>query len=288
MSDQPNRRPSKGTILMPFRVGSPVGTPLIEWAHVTPRYPEGVRDSALRFAETDIQLETAVFWFLANLRPYDLTIGGPWFGWGEQEGVIDGVEVAGFGVGKWAPTPVKALEVIKAEFGDVLPPKLIQRLGNELGPNWMWIVDNDVFSQTEDVGDITSIISIRIESLTSLFLSLQKQQAGIGHNSENNEWPVSNDEIVAAMKALDTVKLALQSGAKFTWATFQSMWLPVYSATVKLGTWAAKQVDTFVSGFVAEAGPALGRELPKYAFYGAAIWAGHGPIIDLASRLLLK
>lgn len=69
--------------MAPLRVGEAFGKPLRERAHVTPRFPRGIKDSDLRHADAAIQLETAFYWFHLNLQRYDLAKGAPYFGFGK-------------------------------------------------------------------------------------------------------------------------------------------------------------------------------------------------------------
>ena len=69
---EPGRRwPTQGVIVAPLTVGQAVGKPLQELAHVTPTFPTGIKDSDLQEADKGVQRETALWWFLLNLEPYD-------------------------------------------------------------------------------------------------------------------------------------------------------------------------------------------------------------------------
>jgi hypothetical protein len=114
-----------------------MGIPHHEPAYKTPRYPQGIAASSLRGADADVQRETARFWFFLNLKPYDLSTGGPYFGFAEAAASQPSdVQIGGFGQGIWAPAPVDAVQALNEEFAGTLPEDLIQNLGDVLGSNW--------------------------------------------------------------------------------------------------------------------------------------------------------
>lgn len=155
-------------------VGTPVGVPLAEWAYVTPRFPDGISQSALQDASPEVQRETAIVWFSLNLEPYALG-GGPYFGFARAnaEGqssqtanalvggpLLNAVPVnaapygsqpyaaapyagaqpriAGFNQAVWAPARLDAAAVLSGEFGAILPESVIVEVAHDLPGQWMW------------------------------------------------------------------------------------------------------------------------------------------------------
>jgi hypothetical protein len=125
-----------------------VGKPLAEWAYVTPRFPRGIKNTDLQYVDLAIQRETALWWFYLNLEPYDLTKGGPYFGFSGAIGsapigalAIGGGQqnIGGFDQAPFASSPVAALDALSEEFGGIIVADILEELGQALGSRWMWI-----------------------------------------------------------------------------------------------------------------------------------------------------
>jgi hypothetical protein len=142
MSERNNRPTSRGKVWRNLSAGEPTGRPLSEWAYVTPRFLSGIKASDLATnADVNVQRETALFWFWSNFKPYDLSKGGPYFGFAPRPGSPPDPQIAGFGQGVFAPGRVDAFHALNEEFGRILPEILLRRMGESLGSNWMWAIE---------------------------------------------------------------------------------------------------------------------------------------------------
>jgi hypothetical protein len=66
----------------------------------------------------------------------------------------------------------------------------------------------------------------------------------------------------------------------------QTVWSGFVPLAAKLGGWALKQADVFVSGIADEGGKAIGKKLPYLIVLAAGIWIDHTRASDLIEKLL--
>ena len=225
MSDSPAaRRRTRGVIWREFAAGDPVGKPLAEPAYRTPRFPHAIRASDLRDSATDVQQETALFWFWSNLKPYDLT-GGHYFAF-DTPG-------QGWGQAPFAPSRVSALSAIDSEFGGILNESLRRNLGDSLGGSWMWIEDDPVSapaSELQTSADLRSAILTGLDDLAAAIRQLAPAHGRIGHNGPPDELPLTPQEQAEALDTIEQTKAGLAAGGadgatlvKSEWARFAAL-----------------------------------------------------------------
>lgn len=102
-----------------FRAGDPIA----EWAYVTPQEPNSVRTSALQYATSQQQTDTARFWFLSNYEPF--ANDGDLFGFAGQG--------LGFGQAPFAPSSYPPDTLLQEEFAGTIPSNILAILATELG-----------------------------------------------------------------------------------------------------------------------------------------------------------
>ena len=228
-----SRRPSRGTVWRKLKAGDSFGRPLAEWAHVTPRFPNGISNSTLRTASTAVQQETALVWFLANLKPYDLSGNGPY-------GALN------YAPGPYAPSPARAFHALDGEFKGVLPEQLILSIGSTLGNNWMWI-DEPPFErpQPENKGQFEVALLKALAQLSANIERLYTPHGGIGHNHPPNDVPLSPDEQAEALQTIEEVKAAIKDPPKM-----KKAWSALQPALLKIGAWSVAQIATFSEGLM--------------------------------------
>jgi hypothetical protein len=278
---QPKRR-SRGFFWRRMRVGDAVGKPLAEWAYTTPRYPGGLVVSDLRIANEGVQRETALVWFTANLKPFELG-PGPWFGFAEAvlptaiPAPIGGPRIAGFDEGFWAPSPLRAGDVLKEQFEGDLPDALIQALGAALGDNWMWMEPETPAQPDDDVQSSKSALQADLDAVEDIIRSFIPAHGGIGHNAPDEEAPLTAEEHAVALAAIGRIRAGL--AAEPTSADeVKAGTLGLAEVWQKLGRYVLKQADLFIT----EANKAVAQKVPH--LLGATV-IGWGRIEHLLGSL---
>jgi hypothetical protein len=216
-------RPSQGVIIAPLRAGERFGKPLQEPAHLTPRYPLGIKNSDLRQVDQIIQRETALWWFYLNFERYDLDRAGPLFSLPPKFGLKPyqtGITVAiddGNGNIRQPTTlvPLKALEIMRAEFATVLPDEIIEQLGFTVDGDWMWktslfeVFDPPIFS-TGVLAALPPVFDALAGALKALPLS--PSYGGIGHNNPPDAIPLTEEERNAVVAELVEARTTAENG----------------------------------------------------------------------------
>lgn len=166
-----------------------VGTPLAEWAYVSPNEPEGIGESSVPFLPEVEQAALARLWFLAN---YEALGDGPW-----GEFIPGG---AAFGESPWGapepdsrwsggvePPPVRtSLDVLETEFEGLVPIAVLTEVALFLGSqgNW-WKLRDDL----PDYGTEALTAPVAAEQVQAALARVERaldkaagKSAGIGHN----------------------------------------------------------------------------------------------------------
>lgn len=287
------RRPSRGTIFKHLTAGEAVGLPLAEWAHVTPRYPAGIKNSALTMADAEIQRETALFWFLSNLKIYDVSAGGPYFGFASPNlfGPLNTqmLNTAGFGQAPFAPAPIDAYQALNDEFGAVLPDALIQAIAETLSGHWMWILGASFGTvEPESKEEIQTALLEALEDLARQIRQLAPGYGQMGHNGPPDDLPVTPEEQAGTLVAIEEVKAAVSGIGEPDPVWLKKAWSRVTLVAEKLGVWALKQTDTFVTGITTEGGKAIGKNLHWLILLAIEIWMSSGRASELIEMVLRK
>lgn len=263
------KRPSKGVFWRNFTAGDRVGRPLAEWAYRIPSIPLGITTTDLREAEREVQRETALFWFLLNLKPFDLR-GGRWF-------MFD-APGRGFGQAPFAPSPLKAIDVLSGQFGDLLSMDLLQEVSEELAGEWMWeetvraLVPRDA---ALDQAEARREILAHLDMLTAAIEKLAPDYGGTGHNQPPADEPLTADERRLTLEMVDRAKAGVAAGDRAGLNMAQSAWSSLTPVAEKLGNWLLQRVNDFGTEFAKGAGKSLGEKLPIYALRiiaAAAVW----------------
>jgi hypothetical protein len=147
-------------------------------------------------ANESIQRETALFWFISNLKPYELG-PGPWFGFGNEKsssaqtgtGPRDSGDpsIGGFGQASFAPSPLQAGPILQEQFGEDLPDDWIRALGVALEGNWMWIEQRISVERVDDAPPSRSNLQAGLNDLEDFVRKCTPIHGGIGHNSLDQE-----------------------------------------------------------------------------------------------------
>lgn len=271
MPDEPKaKRPSRGAIRKHFTAGTEFGKPLEEWGHVTPRYPEGIRDSDLRWVSAEIQKETALFWFLSNFKPYDLSTGGPWFGFSNADGSAP-PNIAGFEVGRYAPSPIAAYNVLEEEFEGVVDSLLLLKLGETLGDNWM--LKEHAGPEVALSGDDKETLIKRLDLIEERMSQLVPIHGGIGHNGAPDDLPLDREIQEEASDAIRDLKSKIRAGATMSIEALRKAWSPVDSAIQRVGQWLMPRLNTFADGFSDSGGKSLGTSASTLVLVGIGLYA---------------
>lgn len=243
---QPAR--TRGVRWRQLRVGDPIGRPLGEWAYITPGHPDGITGSSLRLADEATQLETARFWFFLNYAPYQLP-PGTYFGFASEPINEAGVAQAfapdldmsfggdptslnalsagnGFGSGAvypgafgspFAPSPLRAGELLHHQFGDALSEEVHSKLAEELGNDW---IERDRLESTPTLEDVTdsSLVDVQAEVLATLEAIREQVAAipdppiGMGHNGPPDEPPMVTIDRETFFELVHRAKVGVASG----------------------------------------------------------------------------
>jgi hypothetical protein len=281
------KRPSRGVVWSHLKAGESFGKPLAEWAHISPKYPAGIKDSDLRIAAPAIQREVALFWFHSNFEPYDLSNHGvPWYGYGS--GAI-GTQpsgtgpIGGGGVGPIAAAPLNASNLLRQEFDQVLGMELIDTLGEALGARWMWKADSPM--PPVDPGSLTDralrdalspILNEFLERLRQL--PVDAEHGGIGHNQPPE--PITAEEKKEVVEAVTEITSVVEGPDDLNVKWLRVAWDGVLEKLKKFGVWLLDRSNDFFTGFAQEGGKAIGQQLPwiilaAIGVFGLGMHANH-------------
>ena len=263
-----SKRTTKGVFWRGFTAGDQFRRPFAEWAYLTPRYPSGLTASDLNEADSRIQRETVLFWFLLNLKPFDLS-SGRWFAF-DTPG-------RGFGQAAFAPSPLKAIDVVNDQFGDVLDASFLQEVVSALPGNWMW----DEVTHSTEPGAIRHSADARQETLLHLDLlkaaidRLATNHGGMGHNLAPADELLTTQERLATLEAVARTRAGVTAGDAAGLETARTAWLSIAPIAEKLGHWLLARTDDFGTEFSKGAGKSLGEKLPVYTLRmlaAAGVW----------------
>jgi hypothetical protein len=268
-----------------LNAGDPVGRPLAEWAYVTPRFPQGISQSAMREATNDTQRETALAWFWVNLEPYSVS-GRPYFSLddptNEPSSVLNTsalntmplntspVGSGGLDRGVWAPAPLISEAILDGEFGTVIQQPLLSEIARALPGQWMWRQPNNLipFNPTELPDDWPTLglaILSKLELLEAALAELHPAHGEIGHNAPPESSPLTVEDGRRLRAAAEQVRTALA----FTQPPADAFQVPASELRhigLKLGKWALD----LVSAFTTEAAKSAGAETGKWVVRAAA------------------
>ncbi len=239
----PKKWVTRGVFWREFAVGDAIGRPLAESAYRTPHFPEGITATDLRLADATKQRATLAFWFLCNLKPYDLT-GGHYFSFG--------VPGRGFGEAPWAPTPVVAAAPIDAEFSEIVDDEQRSAVAKMFPGEWMWIEPPSQPGATSpqelrSAGDLQAELLTRLDQLADDLRRLVPDHGGMGHNLPPDELPVTLEEQAAGLTAIERTLTAVASGDA---RDAESRWSDVRPYLEGVRSWlAARLNDLAIEGF---------------------------------------
>jgi hypothetical protein len=274
--DEGARRSAVGVVWHEMTVGSSVGRPLAEWAYISPRFPNGITASSLQLADADTQREVAAFWFLANLKPYDLS-GGPWFGFGPES--------AGYDHGYLAPKPVHSPEVLNKEFGDTLQSELRQEIARRFDGQWMWLPPLAIPPDPMSLEQTQVAILSRLEGLEAAIRGLSPP-VGIGHNQGPLDPPLSDQERSDALLTIEEARVAVKAGDRSGATILWDKWTALAPKLQKLAAWTLKLVGHFAMSFVGELGKVAARPSTYVVIYAIKAWHEHRAIGEMLEPYL--
>ncbi|SIQ31988.1 hypothetical protein [Acidiphilium rubrum] len=251
----PRRWQTQGVIIAPLTVGEAVGKPLGEPAHITPRFPRGIKDSDLRQAGGAIQRETAIWWFILNLEPYDHSRAAARFG------------ESRFG-DPFNRAAVQAERILHQEFGSVLPDAMIEELGVILAGDWMWKsppMQLPLAPPSTAAEAITAIVPV-LESLAAAVHDLAPPAAHgrIGHNGPPDECAITEQDREEVLEKIKEAKEAAQSNEAEAASKLATLWRQIKEKLDGLGQWTLDRINDFTSEASKEAGKTVGKWLPHY------------------------
>ena len=268
---------SRGKIWLRMAADEAVGRPLAEWAYRTPRFPQGIKGSALSYATSEIQRETMVVWFLANHVPAT----GPYFGFSgpppkhigplntyapnsvplNQSISILGFDQARFFSGGQAP------ELLTAEFSEFLPePVLLEVAGLFEG---LWerkppepVIDFENQTPEERIATLVTIL----DELTETVHKMLPTHGGIGHNGPP---PMTEDETRIVLRATAETRLAVLSS---DYDAAHLVWESISPIVKKFGASIAKQVDNYCTKFGSTLAVITALMVTGYIGYELGFW----------------
>ena len=226
------------------------GEPLAEWGHFTPRFPAGITNRELERAPRDIQAETALVWFHSNLRPWDPTKGGPWFGFVGDNGRA-APNTAGFDQGYWPPQLYDALSVLTAEFGGgTLPDDLLADLATRLpGVAWEWPeAPSPILSEPVPQAELIASALAALDELRGALVALPTVPGVLGHNGVAGE--ITTDEAENVVAQVDDLQ-DLLTGPSPDLAEVRTRWDRIWKWVVGLAVVGVAEV---AKGALVEAG----------------------------------
>jgi hypothetical protein len=188
-------------VMAPARVGFVAGSPLAAKAYLTPEHPEGIVQRDLGQALPNTQRRTAMLWFVANLEPFPRP-GTPYFGFAEAieagqpqpftlgASQLDGGDqlggapmIAGLDQGSFAPPHFDALNFLTAEFGQIIPPTVLEDVAAALPGQWSFIQPQLRPDGQPSEDTTTNPLLQAIDDLKLLLEAQQTVHGGYGHNS---------------------------------------------------------------------------------------------------------
>lgn len=258
---------------------------------LTPRFPNGIRLTDIRSYSDAIQKETMVAWFLATHAPAT----GAYFGFrgpassdDPQESSTEvkatskeGPRIVGFNQGSFF-NGGRASEMLVSLFGTTVAANLIDEVAALFEGLWERRAGASQVSST--FADAQSALVATLDLLGADIEKFSPQYGGIGHNQPDDELPLTRDEQASTLRAIEEMRLAVLSGSDYS--VLDDAWYGILQITTKLGSWALKQTNVFISGMVEEGGKAIGKRLPYLICAGLEAWHYGNSIPTLVERLM--
>jgi len=246
---------SRGKVWVHMMAGEAVGRPLAEWAYRTPRFPQGIKRSALSGVTSEIQRETMAVWFLANHVPAT----GPYFGFSgptpkqnigpinahplnsiqlNQSIPILGFDQAPFFSGGQSP------DLLKAEFSEFLPESVILEVAGLFEGLWERrppepVIDFEKQTPEERAATLVTFL----DEMTEVVHKMLPTHGGIGHNGPP---PMTDDETRIVLRATAETRLAVLSS---DYAAARLAWESISPIVKRVGSSIARQVDNYCTKF---------------------------------------
>jgi hypothetical protein len=230
-----------------------------------------------------LQRETAILWFAANLKPYDLT-GGVYFTFG--------VAGRGFGQAPFAPSPLTATEVLDQEFDGVVGHPIRRAVAQTFPGQWMWDeldASLEILPQPRPDFDSRRALLAHLDTLTGALRTWPHDQVVFGHNGPPDTEPFSPEERDDALSAIGDAKQAIEQDGEQAKAKFEQAWARVRPLLSKLSGWLMARGDDFCKALATSAGEAVGKKLPWLVivyFNSSKIWHEIDVITKLAEHFL--
>jgi len=257
------RWPTQGVIIAPLTVDEAVGKPLNEPAHITPRFPLGIKDSDLRQADGATQRETAMWWFLLNLEPYDRSKAAARYG------------EARYGDPYRRPA-VQASSILRQEFAGVMPDEIFEELGRVLAGAWMWKSPpvQPLLAPSTATEAFTTVVPV-LESLSIAVQDLARPSAhgGIGHNRPPDECALTEEDREEVLEKIEEAKKVAKSTEADAPSRLTTLWKQIKEKLGGIGQWTLDRVNDFTSEAFKEAGKTVGKWLPHYLLAHVAIYS---------------
>ncbi|MGI4976925.1 MAG: hypothetical protein ACRYG6_08290 [Janthinobacterium lividum] len=163
-----------------------------EFAVKTPRFPDYVTTSELRFSSQAIQVETALSWFLSNLEPYSASATNLGIGSrpiGEQPNY---------------PAALLSHTALLDAFGAALTMETLKQIAAYLPGSWMWRED------PPPLDNLPAILA-RLDALAEEVRQLATAHGQKGHNS--GAW-FPEEAQREALKVIAETKQAVRANAE--------------------------------------------------------------------------
>lgn len=259
---------------------------------LTPRFPNGIRLTDIPSYSDAIQKETMVAWFLATHAPAT----GAYFGFSGSESSDapqeistevkatskEGPRIVGFNEGSFF-NGGRASELLVGLFGTNVAANLIDEIAPLFEGLWERRAGASQVSSTS--ADAQSALVATLDALRADIEKFSPQHGGIGHNQPpEDELPITRDEQASTLLAIEEMRLAVSSGSDYS--VLDDAWHGILQITTKLGSWALKQTNAFISGMVEEGGKAIGKSLPYLICAGLGAWHCGNSIQVLVERLI--
>jgi hypothetical protein len=269
---------SRGKVWVHMVAGETVGRPLAEWAYRTPRFPQGIKGSALPDANSEIQRETMVVWFLANHVPAT----GPYFGFSgptpkQTIGPLNtyppnsmplnqSIPILGFGQAPFF-NGGQSPDLLKAEFSEFLPEPVILEVAGLFEGLWERRPPEPVIDFEKQTPEERTVTLVTIlDELTEAVHKMLPTHGGIGHNGPP---PMTEDETRIVLRATAETRLAVLSSdydaARLAWASIS----PIIK---RLGNSIAKQVDNYLTKFGSTLAVTNALMVTGYIGYELGFW----------------
>lgn len=214
-----------------FTAGNPVEKPLVEKKYITPKFPEGIRQSDLTKANFLDQRQTALCWFLLNLEPYDSQTATAKYG------------NAHFGDPYKRPS-LNASDILDEEFSGTLAPDALNAVVAALPGPWMWKISrpNQALDNTV-IDDMSKRLIPMLDALADQITQLKRTNlhGRIGHNNPEEISPLSEEDKDKLLEHIETAKEAAQSTDKDSSSKLESSLKWISNELTKIGDWSLKQ-----------------------------------------------